>query len=113
MKALLLADGRVMTEQRSEEIGAELPRSALDLHGIDFPTEVTGEARRFDRGMMERAWRADAGRPGTAFADFPNVANYAPTLYAPSPLDCGLEKRWTCRAWAVSMWDGWSMPRPG
>ena len=84
MKALLLADGRVMTEQRGEEIGAELSRSALDLHGIDFPTEVTGEARRFDPGMVERAWRADAGRPGTAFADFPNVANYAPTLYAPS-----------------------------
>ncbi|MCK0531264.1 DUF2142 domain-containing protein [Sphingobium agri] len=84
MKALLLADGRVMTEQRGPEIGAELPRSALELHGVDFPTEVTGKARRFDPAMVERAWSADAGRPGTAFADFPNVANYAPTLYAPS-----------------------------
>ena len=84
MKAQLLADGRVMTEQRGAAIGAELPRSALELHGIDFPTDVTGKARRFDRAMVERAWRADAGRAGTAFADFPNVANYAPTLYAPS-----------------------------
>lgn len=83
MKALLLAEGRVMTEQRGEAIGAELPRSALDLHSIDFPTDATGEARRFDRAMVERAWGADAGRQGTAFADFPNVANYAPTLYAP------------------------------
>ncbi len=84
MKSLLLADGRIMTEQRGPEIGAELPRSALDLHGIDFPTDITGQARRFDRTMVERAWDADAGRPGTAFADFPNVANYAPTLYAPA-----------------------------
>ncbi|HWV12649.1 MAG TPA: DUF2142 domain-containing protein, partial [Sphingobium sp.] len=84
MKALLLADGRVMTEQRGQEIGAELPRSALALHGTDFPTHFSGKAQRFDRAMVERAWDADAGRPGIAFADFPNVANYAPTLYAPS-----------------------------
>jgi uncharacterized membrane protein len=36
--------------------------------------------------MLERAWHADATRPGTVFADFPNVANYAPTLYAPGAL---------------------------
>jgi uncharacterized membrane protein len=82
MKALLLSEGHVMAEQRGERIGAELPRSALDLHGIDFPTEVTGEKRRFAKPMLEQAWQADMARPGRAFADFPNVANYAPTLAA-------------------------------
>lgn len=83
MKALLLSEGRVLTEQRGEMIGAELPRSALDLHGVDFPTDAGTAPRRFERAMLEQAWRADAARPGRAFADFPNVANYAPTLYAP------------------------------
>lgn len=83
MKALLLSEGRVMPEQRGEQIGAKLPRSALDLHGVDFPTEATAEKRRFAKPMLEQSWRADMARPGRAFADFPNVANYAPTLYAP------------------------------
>ena len=83
MKALLLAEGRVFTETHGSMIGAELPRAALDLHSVDFPTDVPPVIRRFDSGMLAKAWRADADRPGRAFADFPNVANYAPSLYAP------------------------------
>ena len=83
MKALLLSDGRVLAEQRGDLIGAELPRSAVDLHGVSFPTDVPPELRRFDHAMLAKAWVADAGRPGTSFIDFPNVANYAPSLYAP------------------------------
>ncbi len=83
MKALLLADGRVFTQTQAGMIGAELPRSALDLHATDFPTDVPPKLRQFDRAMLEKAWSADAARPGKSFADFPNVASYAPTLYAP------------------------------
>jgi uncharacterized membrane protein len=84
MKALLLSEGRVLTEQRGEKIGAELPRAAVDLHDIDFPTDADSRSPRFfDASMIARAWQADARRPGAVFADFPNVANYAPTLYAP------------------------------
>ena len=83
MKALLLSEGRVLAEKRGAMIGAELPRTALDLHAIDFPTDVAPVPRRFDRAMLERSWTADDSRAGTRFADFPNVANYAPSLYAP------------------------------
>ena len=86
MKALLLSEGRVLAEQRGAMIGAELPRAALDLHAVDFPTDVGPVPRRFDRAMLDRSWAADANRTGRHFADFPNVANYAPTLYAPGAL---------------------------
>lgn len=83
MKALALAQGHVLTEQRGEAIGAELPRAALAIHGVDFPTDVPPILRSFDRAQIARSAAVDAGRPGTAFADFPNVASYAPSLYAP------------------------------
>ena len=83
MKALSLAQGHLLTEQRGEAIGALLPRAALDIHAVDFPTDLPPELRRFDRRQLADSAAADAGRDGTAFADFPNVASYAPSLYAP------------------------------
>ncbi|MBA4090018.1 MAG: hypothetical protein C0494_05410 [Sphingobium sp.] len=83
MKALALAQGHVLTKQRGEAIGVELPRAALAIHGVDFPTDVPPILRSFDRAQIARSAAADAGRAGTAFADFPNVASYAPSLYAP------------------------------
>lgn len=83
MKALLLSEGRVLTERNGPMIGAPLPRAAVDLHEADFPTHVSPQPRSFNPAQLSRAWTADSGRPGTRFADFPNVANYAPTLYAP------------------------------
>ena len=83
MKALLLSEGGVLTEQRGETIGAQLPRAAIDLHSVDFPTDVPVTLRRFDTAMLAHGWHADASRHGTVFAEFPNVASYAPTLYAP------------------------------
>ncbi len=83
MKALLLSEGRVLTESQGSAIGASLPRAAIDLHDVDFPTSVGGARQLYDRAALVRAWNGDKARPGTRFADFPNVANYAPTLYAP------------------------------
>lgn len=83
MKALLLSEGRLLAEQRQGVIGADLPRAAIDLHGVDFPTDVAPTRRRFNNAMLANSWSADAGRTGTVFAEFPNVANYAPSLYAP------------------------------
>lgn len=83
MKALLLSEGRVLTERNGSAIGASLPRAAIDLHDVDFPTSLGGARQLYDRATLVRAWNSDAARPGTRFADFPNVANYAPTLYAP------------------------------
>lgn len=83
MKALSLTQGRVLTEQRGEAVGAELPRAALDIHAVDFPTDVPPTLRRFDRARLAESATADAGRTGSVFADFPNVASYAPSLYAP------------------------------
>ena len=83
MKALALSQGHVVTEVHGDRIGAELPRAAVDLHAVDFPTEPDGKRHRYDKAMIDRAWSADAARPGTRFADFPTVASYAPTLSAP------------------------------
>ncbi|MEC3949236.1 DUF2142 domain-containing protein [Sphingobium sp. HWE2-09] len=82
MKALALVQGDMLTKQRGDAIGLDLPRAALDIHAVDFPTDVPPTVRLFDRAQLGRSAGADAGRPGTAFADFPNVASYAPTLYA-------------------------------
>ena len=83
MKALLLSEGGVLTTQHGEAIGAALPRAAIDLHAVDFPTDVPASVRRFDATKLGNSWNADASRPGTVFAEFSNVASYAPTLYAP------------------------------
>ena len=83
MKALLLSEGQMLVDIRDGATGADLPRGAIDLHRMDFPTELPPAERRFDTNMLASAWTADAGRAGTIFATFPNVANYAPTLYAP------------------------------
>lgn len=83
MKALLLSQGGVLTQRRGDAIGADLPRSAVDLHAVDFPTDVPATPRLFNPAMIRQAQTADTARPGMAFADFPNVASYAPTLYAP------------------------------
>ncbi|WHO40754.1 DUF2142 domain-containing protein [Sphingobium sp. AP49] len=83
MKALALSRGHIVTESHDVRIGTYLPRAALDLHAIDFPTEPDGKNHRYDRAMIDKAWTADSARPGTGFAEFPNVASYAPTLYAP------------------------------
>jgi uncharacterized membrane protein len=83
MKALALTHGQLLAERRGDATGAELPRAALAIHAADFPTEVAPLLRRFDRAQLGRSVVADPSRPGDAFADFPNVASYAPTLYAP------------------------------
>ncbi len=84
MKALLLSEGHVLTQQRGAMIGAELPRSAIDLHDVQFPTSASATPRLFDPAMLSHAWTAEEkGAKDRGFADFPNVANYAPTLYAP------------------------------
>lgn len=83
MKALQLAGGSMLAETRGTMIGAPLPRAAVEIHDRDFPTEPTGKRQLYDSTMLAKSAQADAKRPGTVFADFPNVANYAPTLYAP------------------------------
>lgn len=92
MKALALAQGDVLTRQQGGAIGTDLPRAALDIHAVDFPTDVPPTLRRFDRTQIAASAQADAGRSGTAFADFPNVASYAPSLYAPGALGLMLGK---------------------
>ncbi|SEJ64068.1 Uncharacterized membrane protein [Sphingobium sp. AP50] len=98
MKALSLAQGKLLTEQRDDAIGADLPRAALNIHAVDFPTDVPPDLRHFETEQLAQSAAADAQRPGTAFADFPNVASYAPSLYAPGAvgliLGRGLDLPW-------------------
>lgn len=82
MKALLLSEGRILTETRGTMIGALLPGDAIGLHDLYFPADAGSSRRIFNHAQLIQAWTAD-GRQERRFADFPNVANYAPTLYAP------------------------------
>jgi uncharacterized membrane protein len=92
MKALALAHGHVLTQQRGKAIGVDLPRAALDIHAVDFPTEVPPTPRHFERKHIVASANADGKRPGTYFADFPNVASYAPSLYAAGAAGLSLGK---------------------
>jgi uncharacterized membrane protein len=83
MKAMALTQGQMFVQNRGEAVGAELPASALAIHAIDFPTDMPDTLRLFEKDQIDRSRAADAARPGTDFADYPNVASYAPTLYAP------------------------------
>ena len=92
MKALAVRQGDVLTQQRGPAIGTTLPRAALDIHRIDFPTDVPATVRVFDADQLRRSAAADARRTGTDFADFPNVASYAPTLYVPGAVGLAAAK---------------------
>lgn len=92
MKALALAQGDVLTRQQGAAIGIDLPRAALDIHAVDFPTDVAPTILKFERGQIGKSAEADESRTGTAFADFPNVASYAPSLYAPGAIGLMLGK---------------------
>jgi uncharacterized membrane protein len=83
MKALFLKEGGLTAQKQGDAIGAALPRAALDLRDVDLPAEQAGQPMRYGVDRIGAAWRADGQRPGRAFGDFPNVANYAPTLYLP------------------------------
>ncbi|MET0249965.1 MAG: DUF2142 domain-containing protein [Sphingobium sp.] len=86
LRALWLAQGHVIAQKQGESVGAVLPRSATALIAQDFPVDVAPVIRLFDHDQIAQANLADAGRGGVAFAEFPNVASYAPTLYLPDAL---------------------------
>ncbi len=91
-KAAHLANGRALADREHDLIGAHLPRATVHLHATDFPTDVGPTHRRFRPSHISDAFDADAARPGTAFAEFPNVASYAPTLYTPGALGLRLSR---------------------
>lgn len=91
-KAAHLANGRTLADRKGDLIGAHLPRAAVHLHATDFPTDVGTVHRRFNPAHLAAAIDADAARTGTTFAEFPNVASYAPTLYTPGALGLRLSQ---------------------
>lgn len=86
LRALWLSQGHVFADKRGDLVGATLPRDATDLISKDFPVDVPPVVRIFTRDQIALAASADSERPGTGFAEFPNVASYAPTLYLPDAL---------------------------
>jgi len=93
LKAAQLAEGRILAEQRGRDVGAMLPASVVALHEVDFPAEEPGVLTRIDIGQIKRSWTADSKRSGEALGFFPNVANYAPTLYAPQAAGIALAQK--------------------
>lgn len=85
-KAAHLANGRALADREGDLIGAHLPKAAVGLHATDFPTDAGLAHRQFDPARIADAFDADTARPGLTFAEFPNVASYAPTLYTPGAL---------------------------
>jgi uncharacterized membrane protein len=88
-KAVLLSEGRLLAERQGELTGADLPRDAIELPRSDFPRERPGAAWRASPSETARAWSKDAERSGTAFVQFPNLANYSPSLYLPQAAGIG------------------------
>ncbi len=84
MKALLLSEGRLLTEARGGHVGADLPRDAVDLRTREFPPEQRGIPYVATPEAVRHAWNTDDERRGEIFAEFPNLANYSPSLYLPS-----------------------------
>ena len=105
MKALTLSEGTILTRRNGPMIGADLPRAAHAIHAADFPTDVPQTLRRFEREALARSAAADGGRPGRAFGDFPNVASYPPTLYAPGSAGI-LLGRWAGLPWIHAFYVG-------
>lgn len=105
MKALALSEGGVLMRKRGAMIGADLPHAAHAIHAADFPTEGPPILRRFHRDALARSAAADEGRPGRSFGDFPNVASYSPTLYAPGSVGI-LLGRWAGLPWIHAFYAG-------
>jgi uncharacterized membrane protein len=86
MKAVQLSQGSVFAEVQGRSIGKSLPRTMTALYGQDFVMVSPGIWRLYHLRDFPASWRADAGRSGQEFANFPNMANYAPTLYLPQAI---------------------------
>ena len=82
-KAVLLPEGRLVAERQGDQVGAELPRDAVELRTVDFPGEKAGVRFRASPDDLRRSWANDAARQGRVFTQFPNLAYYSPTLYLP------------------------------
>jgi uncharacterized membrane protein len=82
-KAVLLAEGRLLPERQGALTGAVLPLDAVELRRTDFPGERQGVAWRASPAEIGAAGSKNSQRPGAGFVQFPNLANYSPSLYLP------------------------------
>jgi uncharacterized membrane protein len=105
MKALALSEGTVLARSHGPLIGANLPHAAHAIHADDFPTDVPATLRRFEPEALAHSAAADGNRPGRRFGDFPNVASYPPTLYAPGSAGI-LLGRWAGLPWIHALYAG-------
>lgn len=82
-KALSISTGQWQARKHGDLIGAWLPSADVDIHRIAFPTDGQKEPRRFSTGQIHTGLAQDRRADEPTFAEFPNVASYAPTLYLP------------------------------
>jgi hypothetical protein len=85
-KAYQLSLGRLLTVPGDGTMGDLLPRSIDGLMTVDFPLETTGQHHLYRLGDIAAGWRRPLDPGDTVFVAFPNIASYAPTLYAPQAL---------------------------
>jgi uncharacterized membrane protein len=64
-------------------MGAVLPQSIIDLSNKDFPRTQTFVRRKYSLEDIKAGWGRSLDSARQKFAEFANVASYAPTLYAP------------------------------
>lgn len=82
-KAIHLADGHLFAERVNGKIGAMEPRGYADLSEQYFPVGAIGQRREYNRSDLEVAAAPRPSDRDPVFMPFPNIAAYAPTLYAP------------------------------
>ncbi len=86
LKAYQLSLGRLLCIPGDGTMGDILPASIDALMSVDFPLETAGQHRLYRLDDIAAGWRRPLDPGNTAFTAFPNIASYAPTLYAPQAL---------------------------
>lgn len=80
-RSVRLAAGEVFPEQHGTAAGGLVPRRYAVLSEAHYPREQFGVLTRYTVEGLRAAAATEGDAP--VFVEFANVANYAPTLYAP------------------------------
>jgi uncharacterized membrane protein len=86
-KSYQLSLGRLLCIPKGEVMGDTLPASISALSDVDLPREnKDGGLRRYSFDDLVAAWHRPLDPDAVRFVEFPNVASYAPSLYAPQAI---------------------------
>ncbi|WP_158295546.1 DUF2142 domain-containing protein [Crenalkalicoccus roseus] len=89
-KAYQVSMGNMVSVAAEGGLGHVLPRAVVDLAEQRFPLPDPQAAYRYDPAAVLAAWEQGGGYGEPVFVSFPNMAPYAPSMYAPQALGIAL-----------------------